>query len=108
MITCQAEQRGRNGVLLYNSTLAILRLEVLSQLMLTSMCLDWWCGWEIIIFVLLVVGLFILVACCGMYFFFATRGKPYNVIKYDSDENLIGILQGLGVGPGSATECWLC
>merc|ERR1712106_997151 len=84
-ITCHAEQRGLNGVLLYNSSVSIIRLEVLSPLML--ICMDWWCGWEILIFVLLVVGLFILVACCGMYFFFATRGKPYNLVMYDSEEN---------------------
>eukprot|EP00092_Neocalanus_flemingeri_P019108 GFUD01020698.1.p1 GENE.GFUD01020698.1~~GFUD01020698.1.p1 ORF type:complete len:558 (+),score=90.32 GFUD01020698.1:200-1873(+) len=93
MLTCQAEQRGLNGVLLYNSTLAIIRLDVLSQLLLV--CLDWWCGWETLIFILLVVGLFLLVACCGMYFFFATRGTPYNVIMYDSEnkasqQHLIG------------------
>ena len=85
MLTCHAEQWGHNGVLLYNSTVARIRLEVLSPLMLG--CLDWWCGWEIIIFVLLVVGLFILVACCGIYFFFGTRGQPYNVVMYDSEEN---------------------
>merc|ERR1712106_7666 len=84
-ITCHAEQRGQNGVLLYNSSVSIIRLEVLSPLML--ICMDWWCGWEILIFVLLVVGLFILVACCGMYFFFATRGKPYNLVMYDSENN---------------------
>ena len=85
MLTCHAEQWGHNGVLLYNSTVARIRLDVLSPLMLV--CSDWWCGWELIIFVLLVVGFFILVACCGIYFFFATRGSPYNVVMYDSKES---------------------
>ena len=65
--------------------MAIIRLELLSPLLL--ICDDWWCGWEIIIFVLLVVGFLILMACCGIYFFFATRGTPYNVVMYDSQEN---------------------
>ena len=60
MLTCHAEQWGHNGVLLYNSSVAIIRLEVLSPLML--ICSDWLCGWEIIIFALLVVGVFIVVA----------------------------------------------
>jgi len=84
-LSCHAEQRGQGGLLLYNSSLAIIRLEVLSPLMLV--CVEWWCGWELIIFILLVVGLLLLVACCGMYFFFATRGKPYNIVMYDSEEN---------------------
>ena len=85
VLTCHAEQLGHNGVLLFNSSVAIIRLEVLSLRML--ICSDWWCEWEILIFVLLVVGVFILVACCGIYFFFATRGTPYNVVMYDGEEN---------------------
>jgi len=83
-LSCHAEQRGPDGDLIYNSTLASLRLDELSTLALY--CSNWWCGWEIIIFVVLVLGLFLLVAFCGIYFFCATRKKPYTVIMYNSEE----------------------
>ena len=34
---------------------------------------------------MLVLGVLIIFSCCGMYFFFATRGKPYNVVMYNSE-----------------------
>lgn len=34
---------------------------------------------------MLVLGALIIFSCCGMYFFFATRGKPYNVVMYNSE-----------------------
>jgi len=48
-------------------------------------CLDWWCEYQIFLFIMLVMAVLIIISCCGMYFFFATRGKPYNVIMYNSE-----------------------
>ena len=84
MITCQAEQRGQDGHLIYNSSLAVITLKMTSKLMLKH--LDIWSSWEIIIFVLLVVAAFLLLTCCGMYCFFAKWRKPQKVIKSNSAE----------------------
>ena len=45
----------------------------------------WYCGYEIFLFIMLVLGALIIFSCCGMYFFFATRGKPYNMVMYNSE-----------------------
>ena len=34
---------------------------------------------------MLVLGALIIFSCCGMYFFFATRGKPYSMVMYNSE-----------------------
>ena len=85
MITCQAEQRGQDGHLIYNSSLAVIRLKMTSKLMLKH--LDIWSTWEIIIFVLLVVGSLLLLACCGcgMYFCCGTRGDPYTIMSNSAE-----------------------
>eukprot|EP00092_Neocalanus_flemingeri_P029464 GFUD01031994.1.p1 GENE.GFUD01031994.1~~GFUD01031994.1.p1 ORF type:complete len:628 (+),score=140.69 GFUD01031994.1:146-2029(+) len=89
MLYCQAEQRGRNGALLYHSY-ATIRLEVLSTLMLNQWeCSVWWCGWSMIVFIFLLIFSFLLAACCGIYFCFCTRGKHSNLSEHNSIETQI-------------------
>ena len=86
LVSCHAEQRdGVTGSLIYNSSVAIIRLEEVLEPMALAECLDWWCEYQIFLFIMLVMLVLIIISCCGMYFFFATRGKPYNVIMYNSE-----------------------
>jgi len=86
LVTCHAEQREElSGSLIYNSSVAIIRLEEVLEPLALAECLDWWCEYQIFLFIMLVMLVLIIISCCGMYFFFATRGKPYNVIMYNSE-----------------------
>ena len=86
LVSCHAEQRDEvTGSLIYNSSVAIIRLEEVLEPMALAECLDWWCEYQIFLFIMLVMLVLIIISCCGMYFFFATRGKPYNVIMYNSE-----------------------
>ena len=51
---------------------------------------EWYCGYEIFLFIMLVLAVLIIFSCCGMYFFFATRGKPYNMVMYNSEHGTWG------------------
>ena len=86
LVSCHAEQRDElSGSLIYNSSVAIIRLEEVLEPLALAECLDWWCEYQIFLFIMLVMVVLIIISCCGMYFFFATRGKPYNVIMYNSE-----------------------
>ena len=86
VVTCHAEQRHlSSSELLYNSSVASIRLEQVVVPVSLTECLDWWCEYQIFLFIILVTAVLILISCCGMYFFFATRGKPYNAIMYNSE-----------------------
>ena len=86
MVTCHAEQRDEmTGNLVYNSSVVSLRLEEVIVPLLLNECVEWWCEYQVFLFIMLVMAVLILISCCGMYFFFATRGKPYNVIMYNSE-----------------------
>ena len=86
LISCHAEQRDElSGSLIYNSSVAIIRLEQVFEPLALAECLDWYCEYQIFLFIMLVMVVLIIISCCGIYFFFATRGKPYNVIMYNSE-----------------------
>ena len=92
LISCHAEQRwDLTGQLIFNSTLETLRMvEVVGKSSVVGDCQDWYCGYEIFLFIMLVLGVLIIFSCCGMYFFFATRGKPYNMVMYNSEHGTWG------------------
>ena len=86
VVTCHAEQRDElTGVLVYNSTVVQVRLEQVIIPLPLGECMDWWCEYQVFLFIMLVMFFLIIISCCGMYFFFATRGKPYNIVMYNSE-----------------------
>ena len=86
LVSCHAEQRDElSGNLIYNSSVAVIRLEEVLEPLALAECLDWYCEYQTFLFIMLVMVVLIIISCCGMYFFFATRGKPYNVIMYNSE-----------------------
>jgi len=85
-VTCHAEQRDElTGRLVYNSSVVLVRMEETIIPLPIMECVDWWCEYQIFLFIMLVMVVLIIISCCGMYFFFATRGKPYNIIMYNSE-----------------------
>ena len=89
LVSCHAEQR-HEARLLYNSSVAVVRLEEALVPVASTLCEDWWCEYQVFLFIMLVMVVLIIFSCCGMYFFFATRGKPYSMVMYNSEHGTWG------------------
>ena len=89
LVSCHAEQR-HGARLLYNSSVAVVRLEEALVPVASTLCEDWWCEYQVFLFIMLVMVVLIIFSCCGMYFFFATRGKPYSMVMYNSEHGTWG------------------
>ena len=89
-VSCRAEQRDRDGVLIY-STLSTVLLELLppgAAPMAGFQCVgemaEWWCGYELLLYLLLVLLLLALSTCC-FFCFCCLRRRREKRIK-DSPE----------------------
>ena len=98
-VSCRAEQRDGEGVLLYSTTETVtLRLLPPGADLWMDPCAvqnaEWWCGYELVLYLLLVLLLFLIITCCGICFCCSTRRRAKKVIytspeAHESQEGLI-------------------
>jgi len=87
-LSCRAEQRDLTGRLLFNSSAARLVLWEQPAPLPPAGGLrcgpEWYCGYEPLLYGLLVAAVIFLIATCGVYFFLVTRGTAYTAILQGS------------------------
>jgi len=90
VVYCRAEQRDKAGVLIYSTTESVtLRPVLILDPAFMGTCVGveaaWWCGYELILYLILVFALLFLVTCCGVCFCCATRRRAKK-LKYPTQQ----------------------